>query len=171
MSHSSVQVEESIYINTPREQLWEITALQFDQIGLWSAGVKVSEGQGKGINGAVCKERLCTPSYKGFAKTTERIIEYKPNKFEFTYSIVSGLPSMVTKATNRWTHTSQSDGTRIKMEVNMSLKGFVGKIMKGPMQKKMKKILRQNLEELKTFAETGSLHERKQKLNKKLKSN
>ena len=136
---------------------------------MWSAAVKSSKGYGEGINGAICKERTCQPSYKGFKETTERIIDYQPSKYQFTYSIVAGLPSMVTNAQNEWSHTSERNGTRIRMKVTMHLKGFMGLIMKGPMQKKMKKILRENLEELKIYAESGTLHIRKQKLNQKIK--
>ena len=164
MAQTTVNVKESIIINTSLEELWSITALQFDKIGIWSAGVKDSEGHGTGCNGSVCTERQCTPAYKGFKKTTERIIDYQPEKKQFTYLIAEGLPKMVVNATNTWTHIEKANGTEITMEINMELKGLMGWIMKGPLKKKMSKILRQNLEELKVYAETGNVHERKQKL-------
>jgi hypothetical protein len=73
---------------------------------------------------------------------------------------------MVVMATNTWTHVKDGDGAKITMEVNMQLKGLMGMIMKGPLKKNMSKILKQNLEELKVYAETGKVHERKQKLLK-----
>ena len=164
MAQTKVTVEESILINVSKEQLWEITALNFDKIGDWSAGVKESNGRGTGINGAVCLERVCEPSYKGFKETTERLIDYQPENFEFTYQIVEGLPKMVILATNKWIHQEEGEGTRITMSINMELKGLMGKIMKKPMGKRMSKILKQNLEELKVYAETGELHERKKKI-------
>ncbi|MEO0341788.1 MAG: SRPBCC family protein, partial [Bacteroidota bacterium] len=163
-----VTVEKSIFIAVPKDSLWDITALQFDKIGDWSAGVKSSEGGSvDGFNGETYTERVCVPGYKGFKKTTERIIDYQPEQFLFTYQIAEGLPKMVKYATNTWTHKSESNGTRITMQVNMELQGFMGTLMKGPMTKKMGKILQENLEELKVYAETGELHERKQKLNQK----
>jgi len=163
-----IKIEESIFINTSIGKLWEITALQFDKIGVWSAGVVDSEGHGVGKNGAVCHERQCVPSYKGFKETTERIIEYKPEDYTFTYQIAAGLPKMVVYATNTWNHFEEGNGTRLTMKINMELKGLMARIMKGPMKGQMKKILRENLEELKVFAETGEVHQRKQKLNQKL---
>ncbi len=164
MAQLTVNIKESIHIGIPIGELWNITALQFDKIGSWSAGVTESTGHGLRINGAVCSERQCQPSYKGFSKTTEKIIDYDPETYEFTYQIVSGLPGMVTKATNTWSHLEEDEGTRIVMQVNMQLKGLLGRIMKGPMQKKMRQILRENLEELKVYAETGGVHARKKKL-------
>ncbi|MEM9076861.1 MAG: SRPBCC family protein [Bacteroidota bacterium] len=164
MAQTTVNVKESILIETSAEELWKITALQFDKIGIWSAGVTDSEGYGTGFNGSVCTERQCTPSYKGFKKTTERIIDYQPNNKQFTYQIAEGLPKMVVNANNTWTHSEESNGTKITMEINMELKGIMGWIMKGPLRKRMSKILKQNLEELKVYAETGEVHERKQKL-------
>ena len=164
MAQTTVNLKESILIETSVEELWNITALQFDKIGLWSAGVTDSEGHGTGFNGSVCTERQCTPAYKGFKQTTERIIDYQPDNKQFTYQITEGLPKMVANATNTWTHIKEGSGTKITMEINMKLKGLMGRIMKGPLKKRMSKILKQNLEELKVYAETGEVHERKQKL-------
>ncbi|MEO1437231.1 MAG: SRPBCC family protein [Bacteroidota bacterium] len=168
MTQVSVEVEESIFIKVSKEQLWGITALQFDKIGDWSAGVKSSEGFGKGQNGAVCSERQCDPAYKGFKKTTEKIIDYQPDAHQFTYQITKGLPKMVVRATNQWTHRDEKGGTRMSMKVNMILKGLMGRIMAKPMQKRMATVLRENLEELKIYVETGKVHDRKAKLNRTL---
>ena len=166
MAQKTVQVEQSIVIELPKDSLWKITALQYEKIGDWSAGVKSSEGgSAGGFNGEIYTERVCVPGYKGFKKTTERIIDYQPDQYFFTYQIAEGLPGMVKYATNTWTHMEEGSGTRITMQVNMQLQGLMGAIMKGPMKKKMSQILRENLEELKVYAETGEVHERKKKLN------
>ncbi|MEM6893826.1 MAG: SRPBCC family protein [Bacteroidota bacterium] len=156
-----VHIQESIVVKISKDKLWDITALQFDKIGDWSAGVIHSEGHGTSQLGAVCLERQCNPSYKGFKKTTERIIEYLPDNYQFTYKIIEGLPGMVQNATNTWTHVGDENQTTITMDVNMHLTGFMGWVMKTPMKKQMRKILRENLEELKVFAETGQVHDRK----------
>ena len=75
---------------------------------------------------------------------------------------------MVTYATNQWIHEEEQKGTRITMKVNMELKGLMAKIMKGPLKKRMGKIIRENLEELKIYAEMGKLHELKKKLNQQI---
>ncbi|MEM6344343.1 MAG: SRPBCC family protein [Bacteroidota bacterium] len=166
MAQKTVQVEQSIYIDVPLDSLWKITALEFEKIGDWSAGVKSSEGGSiGGFNGEIYTERVCVPGYKGFKKTTEKIIDYQPQQYFFTYQIAQGLPEMVRYATNTWTHEAEGKGTRISMKVNMELQGIMGSLLKNSMKKRMAKILLENLEELKVYAETGELHERKQKLN------
>ena len=127
----------------------------------------LQKGQGIGKNGAVCNERQCVPSYKGFKETTECIIEYQPEDHTFTYQIAAGLPKMVIYATNTWNHIKEGNGTRLTMTINMELKGLMARIMKVPMKSQMKKILRENLEELKVYAETGKVHMRKKQLNQK----
>ena len=156
-----VTTEQSIYINVPIEKLWSITALDFANIGKWSAGVNASEGKGSGVNGSVCTERFCQPSYKGIKATTERFIEYRPEAYAFTYQVARGLPKMVTYAQNAWKHQVEGSGTKLTMNVSMELRGFIGWLMKGFMRKNMSKILLENLEELKCYAETGKLHPRK----------
>ena len=164
MAHSA-NIQESIVIHVPKEKLWETTALQFSRIGDWSPGVVRSKGNGTSQLGAACMERLCEPSYRGFTKTIERIVDYKPEIYQFTYQIVAVMPKIVQRATNTWTHIDRGEATQIMMDVNMELKGFVGWLMRKPMQKRMVKILRENLEELKTFVETGQVHERKKRVN------
>ncbi|MEM9339918.1 MAG: SRPBCC family protein [Bacteroidota bacterium] len=168
MAQKKIQIEQSMYIEVSKDSLWKLTALQYEKIGLWSAGVKSSEGGSiSGFNGDIYTERVCVPGYKGFRKTTERIIDFQPEKDYFTYQIAEGLPGMVKYATNTWVHEQEGSGTRLTMQVNMELQGLMGTMMKGPLKKKMSKILRENLEELKIYAETGELHERKKKLNEK----
>jgi len=49
----------------------------------------------------------------------------------------------------------------------MVLQGLMAGLMKGLMQKRMGKILLENLEELKQYAETGKAHPRKLAANEK----
>ena len=66
-AQKSVAVEQSIYIDVPKDSLWKITALEYEKIGDWSAGVKSSEGGSVGgYNGEMYTERVCVPGYKGF---------------------------------------------------------------------------------------------------------
>ncbi|MEW7292411.1 SRPBCC family protein [Aquimarina sp. 2304DJ70-9] len=156
-----ISLKKSIQINIPRKELWRITALDFGNVHKWISGVNASEGKGKGINGAPCNERVCQPSYKGFSKTSEQLIEFDPENYRFKYQIVKGMPKMVIRATNTWTHEVKNKGTEIAMEVEMVTKGVMGLLMKGMMKKNMNKILTEALEELKVYAETGDTHPRK----------
>lgn len=163
----TLKVRKSIYIDIPREELWKITALDFGNIAQWSAGVIESTANGTGQNGAVCNERVCQPSYKGFKATTERFTDYDSQNYQFTYQIAQGLPGFVNFAQNEWTHKSKGKGTELTMSVKMEVKGVMGMLMGGLMKKNMSKILFQNLEELKVYAETGEQHERKKAVQAK----
>ena len=151
-----MEVKRSIYIEVPKEDLWKITAEDFTRVDKWISGVNLAKGSGE-VLGAT---RICTPSYKGFSKTTEEIIDFHPTNY-FTYQIAEGMPKMVAKATNTWIHEPQNGGTLLTMQVNMDVRGLMGSIMKGPMKKRMNTILQDALEELKLYAESGELHERK----------
>ncbi len=160
-----MEVQQSIYIDIPQEELWKITADDFIQVDKWISGVNLAEGAGQGIGAA----RTCTPSYRGFSKTTEKIIDFQPIS-SFTYEIIEGMPKMIAFATNTWKHEPQNEGTLMTMQVKMQVKGFMGTLMKGFMKKRMKSVLQDALEELKLYAETGELHKRKTAAMRKFES-
>ncbi|HAS47198.1 MAG TPA: hypothetical protein DCS93_42340 [Microscillaceae bacterium] len=163
----AITINRSIQINVPREQLWEITAHYFDKVDRWISGVNHSTGSGQGIEGAVCHERTCLPSYKGFKETSEKIIAYDDENYVFTYQVARGLPGFVKYAKNTWTHEAKGNATLITMQVSMQVQGVMGFLMKGLMRKNMSKILQEALEELKVYAETGQVHSRKKAAMKK----
>lgn len=159
----TIQIEKSAVIAVPIEKLWDITAKEFHNVDAWISGVNNSEGFGSGIGA----ERSCLPSYKGFSQTTEKIVAYNPEQYNFTYKIVKGLPGFVKSAQNEWIHQSTADGTKITMKVTMKVAGIMGMLMGGIMKKKMASILDDALEELKTYAETGQVHPRKKTATEK----
>ncbi|MEM9368444.1 MAG: SRPBCC family protein [Planctomycetota bacterium] len=171
---TTAEVSRSIFVDVPREQVWRITGEEFANIDRWIAGVNASEGAGVGLNGAPCTERTCEPSFRGFQETTERLIQYDPQRYQLAYQIVEGLPGMVGQATNEWTHQEKGQGTQVTMTIKMELHGIVGAAMKPMMSRQMGKILQEGLEELKVYAETGQQHPRKlaamAKYHKKLTS-
>ncbi|MEM6699234.1 MAG: SRPBCC family protein [Bacteroidota bacterium] len=154
-----VEVKKSIYIDAAKEVLWKITAEDFTEVDKWISGVNLAESTGE-VKTGMGAARSCTPSYKGFSKTTEKIVDFQPTDF-FTYQIVEGMPKMVAHATNTWTHVAKGEGTELTMHVKMEVQGLMGAIMKGPMKKRMNVVIQDALEELKVYAETGNLHERK----------
>lgn len=160
-----MEVQQSIHIEISPEELWKITAEDFIAVDKWISGVNLAEGTGQGLGAA----RTCTPSYKGFSKTTEKIIDFQPTS-SFTYEIIEGMPKMIVFATNTWKHELQAEGTLLTMQVKMQVKGFMGTLMKGFMKKRMRRVLKDALEELKLYAEKGELHERKMTAMRKFAS-
>ncbi|MEL6106529.1 MAG: SRPBCC family protein [Planctomycetota bacterium] len=158
---TTAEFSRTIYIDAAPQQVWSITGEDFANIDKWISGVNASIGSGQGVNGSLCTERTCVPSYRGFKDTTERLVEFDPAARRLKYQIVEGLPGMVEYATNEWTHEAKGEGTQVTMRIKMRLNGVMGFAMKPMLGVQMGKILGEGLEELKVYAETGELHPRK----------
>lgn len=160
---------ESIEILASPKKVWSVAAGQFDKIERWSSGVKsshplpldseASPGGSLGYCGRVC----ATPQ----GKTIEKFVEYDAERHAFTYEITGdAMPFFVKRATNTWTLSEIGpERTQLTMTVKMNTSGLFGVLMRPMMSLGMGKILRNNLEELKLFVETGQKHERKKKLD------
>lgn len=156
-------ISESVTINASVDDVWKITAIGFADVGKWATAVNHSTavGAGQGENGAVCTGRICDVNIDRFDNSTESFIYYDSTQYKFKYQIKEGLPSMIHVAFNEWTHEKTDSGTKVTMQITMSVKGFKGKLLSGLMKKKMLKDVKIILEELKYYTETGKIHPRK----------
>lgn len=163
----TVSVEKSIIINAPLDQVWQVTAGDFENIHRWDANVKTARQKGVAHNGAPVGGRVCG-LYNG-SDIVESIVEYDENRHRFVYAITEGLPGFIESGQNTWTHqVVNPNKTRVTMKTAMNVKGFLGTIMQGPMKSQIGKLLGNVQEELKHFVETGQPHPRKlKKLQKK----
>ncbi|MEM6929994.1 MAG: SRPBCC family protein, partial [Myxococcota bacterium] len=72
------------------------------------------------------------------------------------------------RATNRWTvEPIDANRARLTMTVEMETRGVLGALMKPMMRFGMGRLLRENLEEIKHYIETGSPHARKRAANER----
>ena len=158
-----LNLKQTIYIDVPRDELWQITGVDFAGLDKWIAGVNKSTGEGEGLNGSRYGARVCDPSYEWVKGTvTEKLIEYDPANYRLKYEGVDNgsMPGMK-GGSNEWTHEVSGNGTIMGMNGTMQLEGLMGFIMKHTMQGMMKSTLNESLEELKYYAETGQQHPRK----------
>ena len=156
----TVIIEKSTVINAPIDQVWTISADEFQNIDRWDGNVKSSSVTGTAQGQAPVGGRVCA-MYNG-RETVESLVEYDAAQRSFTYEITKGLPGFVVSARNVWSHeTLAGDRTRLTMRVVMQVKGIIGTVMSGPMKSQMGKVLENAQEELKHFVETGKPHSRK----------
>ena len=73
----------------------------------------------------------------------------------------------MTSATNRWAFTAvDASSTEVSMRANLVLNWFPGSLLAPFLKLAIGKVLKEALEELKYYVETGEPHPRKLKANK-----
>lgn len=157
--------KESETINVSAEKLWQIAGKQFEDAYLWATTVDHSEGAGAAkFEGASCDTRACELSASGFDRIEEKVTKYSDEKMNFAYQVTSGMPKFVSSASNDWTVVSIGPNkSKLVMKADFRVKGLMGSLMKGMMKKKMSKLLKVVLNDIKVYAETGRPSESKQK--------
>lgn len=155
--------KESETINVPAEKLWAIVGPGFGDAYLWATTVDHSTSSGEPeFEGASCNSRSCDLSAKGFDKIEEKITKYNVNKMSFAYDVTVGMPSFVNSASNDWTVVRVGPNqSKMVLKADFHVKGLMGTLMKGMMEKKMNKLLGVVLNDLKVYAETGQPSESK----------
>lgn len=157
-----VSIEESVLIDAAIDDVWRVSAHEFEHIDRWDANVRASSARGAARMGAKVGGRVCK-QYSG-RNTVEEFVDYDDASHTFTYAITEGLPGFVVHAHNQWTLKPIGTGkTKLTMRVEMQVKGLLGTLMAGPMKSQMGKVLRNAQGELRHYIETGSPHPRKQK--------
>lgn len=175
MDQKGFEVQKGMVINVSADELWKMVGPGFIDVYKWSSNVDHAEGKGTPeFDGAVCNERYCDVNVKGFSSISEKITKYDESGKTLAYAIVEGMPGFVTKAVNDWTVVPiNKTQSRLVMKAEFRVKGLMGTLMKGMMEKKMNETLETVLNDAKIFAETGKISEekvqRKMVLQKKMK--
>ncbi|MEL6408455.1 MAG: SRPBCC family protein [Chloroflexota bacterium] len=159
-----MKLARSITINVPAEKAWHIVAHDFANIGDWSSGVAKSENNVKAHvpDEATVGGRVCT--VPGFGQIRETFTQYDARNMRFTYE-AKGMPFFVKSAHNSWKiEAVDANTSRASFQVEMILLPVIGAVMSIPMRIQLTSLLDDIVEELKYFAETGTVHPRKQKL-------
>lgn len=153
-------IKKETTIHADIEKCWDVLGKDFANAHKWASAIKHSEGSGESFNGASCSNRGC--DVKGMGALKEKLLSYSDNTHSLEYEIIDGLPSMVKKGTNSWSLASVgTNKTKLTMEMNMDISGFIGTIMKPMMKMQMGGMGKQFLEEFKYYVEKGNPHPRK----------
>ncbi len=157
-----MKVTKHITINAPVQEVWHTAAVEFDKIGIWASNVSNSSEASDTIefDDAQMAGRVCTTS---LGDTYERFVDFSESDHHFTYAIEGDvMPFFVKKALNTWTLIPLSDDTtQLTMSAELDVNLFPGSLMRLPMAIQSKRLLQENLEELKYYIETGQPHPRK----------
>lgn len=162
-------IRQSITIDAPIAQVWQILGPGFPEAYIWAASVNHSEAKDHdSMNGSVCTQRGCNIS--GMGNINEKILSYSNTDYLLSYQVVNGMPSMVKYMANTWKLIDLGNGkTSLEMQMEMETGGIMGMMMNGMMRKKMTRMSAEVVEEFKYYVETGLPHPRKVESAKKFK--
>lgn len=156
-----MKIENEIVINQAAAAVWAIVGDQFGDAQLWASALIHTHGHGRAVSGQVCESRTC--DVKGMGRIQEKLLDFDPKRLTLQYEVVEGFPFFVERGVNRWTLTAEGSTTRVQSTAEITTKGLAGLLMAPLMKLQMARLMRQSLEELKHYAETGTPHPRKAK--------
>lgn len=101
-----------------------------------------------------------------FGPFTESIEEYDPSRYRVAYSATGEkMPGFVKSLVNSWTLTpAGSQRTKVRMELNAHIAFPFNVLMGWMMKMQFRGALKDSIEDLKHYAETGTPHPRKLKV-------
>ena len=156
-----MQFQKTQRINANIDEVWEVLAHQFADVGKWSSAVQSSGPNLEASipDGAEVGGRVCATD---FGDLKETFTHYDEAGKTFTFE-VTGMPSFITLARNRVVAApAGANATDVSLNISMETNA-IGKVM-GPMFAiKLKNTLDAFLGELKAYVESGELSKRKQK--------
>ncbi|CCG53612.1 Protein of unknown function [Flavobacterium indicum GPTSA100-9 = DSM 17447] len=164
-----MNIRKELIINANIDKAWQVLGHDFAGAYKWASVVNHSESRGGSLNGSSCGERGC--DIAGMGKTREKLIKYSDADHLLSYTVPQGMPSMVRYATNTWQLLPLNDPNKSKlvMEMNVTLGGFMGIIMQPMMKMMMGKMAKVTTDDFKYYVETGRPSEAKIKAAKKYK--
>ena len=152
--------------NAPIDRVWDILGPGYVNAGEWASAVYISHprvGEAK-VAGAPAAGRVCQTSLGPF---TESIEEYDPVNHRVAYSATGEkMPGFVKSLVNSWTLTPAGSGrTKVRMELNADIAFPFNVLMGWMMKMQFRGALKDSIEDLKHYAETGKPHPRKLKVD------
>ena len=152
--------------NAPIDRVWDILGPGYVNAGDWASAVYISHprvGEAK-VAGAPAAGRVCQTSLGPF---TESIEEYDPVNHRVAYSATGDkMPGFVKSLVNSWTLTPAGSGrTKVRVELNADIAFPFNVFMGWMMKMQFRGALKDSIEDLKHYAETGKPHPRKLKVD------
>ena len=119
-----MEITHRLVISAPVEQVWEVTAVRFAEIGAWARTVSHSAAVAAGakvdpVTHAPVAGRTCDVSMPGFSSFTERIVRFEPDTHTIAYVVAEGMPGFVDEPTSTWVlERTDVDATSVTMAVS-----------------------------------------------------
>ena len=156
-----MQFQKSIRIDADTDTVWDVVAHQFDAVGEWSSAVQSSgpNPEASTPEGATVGGRVCATD---FGDLKETFTAYSEENKRFTFE-VTGMPSFITKAQNTVTvKPAGANASEVSLNILMETNA-IGKIMAPMFKIRLTSTLNTFLDELKDYAESGTVSAKKQK--------
>ena len=152
-----MNVKHKIDINAPASHLWQILVNDFNDISGWATVVLTS---GPNPHVPIGEGRVCQTT---LGNNSETITEFNENDRTYTYVVEpEKTPFFLKGIENTWTVKPLGpERSEVSMRANVTLHTLMGKLMAPLVRRRMLKGFGSLLEELKVFAETGQVHQRK----------
>lgn len=157
-----MKITKSVIVNAHAEHVWDILGPNYASAGDWASSVFISKPRaGKSnVEGAPCAGRICETSLGGF---TETIVGYDPIRMHVAYSATGAkMPSFMRSLVNSWIVEPRRDGqSEVTMELNADIAQPFSFLMGWMMKMQFNAALRDTIEDLKVYAETGRKSKKK----------
>jgi hypothetical protein len=159
-----LNIKKEVMINVPATVAWELVGPGFINVSNWGRGVNSSwlnESAIKNFEEAPAGGRVCDVS--GFGTVKEGILHYDSQKFEISWSANSDkIPGFVSKIRNDVkVEVIDENSCRVSINITADISGVMGFLMGGVMKKNFSKVMSGFLKDLKIYAETGQISEKK----------
>ncbi len=153
-----MQIERTLQASAPTEKVWYILAEDYANVDRWARAVQKSEPNTNvaPFSGATVGGRICTAS---IGDVTETIQEYDAAAHVLTYDAhAKAMPFFVRKLSGRWALTPKLDETEVKLTFEADLMPPFDWLMGWAIRRQFQTAINETLEDLKLFAETGTVH-------------
>ena len=161
----SLEVTKKFTVDADADELFTKLTTEFTDVGKWVSGITHSDHNPKygPVADGVAGGRIC--QVDGFGAIDEQLVQYEPSSRTFAYSAeAEKIPGFVHDLRNQWTLTPTPGGrTDVRMRLTADVTGPLGAVMKPMMRRKFSKTLDAVGEDLKAYAERGTISDRKAK--------
>ena len=164
-----IRIQRTIDLDVPAAMAWRILGEEFDRIGEWATPVPKSKAQaGDRINDeAPVAGRVCETSIAGFPAVTETITAYDADSRTLELEVTAGMPGFVTDVRNSTRIEALGpDRSQVTLDTRIKLRGL-GRLMAPLMRFNLSRAIDQTMDDLRHYAETGEISERKRRSLKK----
>lgn len=148
-----------ISLQAPIDSVWDLLARRFHEVGVWAAAIDKSGALNVTTGSAGIADRVCdTPD--GVFK--EQMVSFDETMRTFSYLAYEGLPGFVRRGGSTWRVRDLGGGkTEVSMHMKFLLSPVAEVLMGWMLKRQMGKAADSVLEDLKVYAETGKISDRK----------
>lgn len=156
-----MRIVNSIIIDKSADEVWDVLGPRYADVSEWASGVYVSRARSDppAVPGAPLHGRICETSVGPFKETITR---YDPDAKVLAYRATGDkMPFFVRSLSNQWTmERLGGHKTRVTSTMTADLVFPFSLLLGWMLKRQFNRVIRESIEELKVFVETGHPHQR-----------